>query len=188
MILVRFAIALLFMALIVALIFRLTARLAGSTTRPPRRRRTRRPERQALEARTDQLYRKLRDGPGPMEHRDEILEFIRTRKGVEAYVEPETGMDHLSVALVADDGEWRRFELRDDSFLRQVGTELHVPIYDAGRTGYPDRMRKFKRRSLGSGRGHLDNPAPQADPPAAPPPPADPPPPPPVDPPATPSA
>lgn len=146
MIVVRLAIALLFMALVVWLIFRLTA---VPRPRIPRvRRRASRPDRHEFESRAEQLSRKLKGIKGPDEHRDEILEFLRTRRGVEAYVEPRTVVHPLSVVLVADDGEWRRFELTDDSFLRAVTRELHLPVYDAGRTGYPERMRRYKRGEL----------------------------------------
>ena len=47
-----------------------------------------------------------------------IEEFVRTRVGVEAYVEPRTLQQPLSVVLVATDGEWRRFSIPDEGVLR----------------------------------------------------------------------
>jgi hypothetical protein len=149
MVWIRLAMGVLVMALIIALIFRLT-RTPGPRLPRIRRRQTR-AARHEFESRTDQIYRKLKGIKGPDEHRDEILDFIRTRPGVEAYVEPKTIMSHLSVVLVAEDGEWKRFELTDDSLLRAIERELHMPIYDAGRTGYPERMRRFKRKGLPPG-------------------------------------
>ena len=34
-------------------------------------------------------------------------------------------------------GEWRRFELSEDRFLRELARERSLPIFDAARTGYP---------------------------------------------------
>lgn len=71
--------------------------------------------------------------------------FVKTRTGVEAYVEPRTLDQALSVVLVAADGEWQRFHLPDDRFLRKLSDKLRMPIYDAGRVGYPKRMKEYRR-------------------------------------------
>jgi hypothetical protein len=60
-------------------------------------------------------------------------------------MEPQTAMSRLSVVLVAEDGEWRRFELADDSFVRELSRTRSLPVFDAMRTGYPERMRRYKR-------------------------------------------
>ena len=39
-------------------------------------------------------------------------------------------------------GEWRRFELKEDAYLRRLFGERVLPIFDAALTGYPPRMRK----------------------------------------------
>ena len=70
--------------------------------------------------------------------------FVLAQQGVAAYVEPRTVIHPLSVVLIAADGVWRRFELADDSFLRQLAREHKVPIFDAARTGYPEHMRKHR--------------------------------------------
>ena len=80
--------------------------------------------------------------PGPAEDREGILAFVTSRQGVEAYVEPRTVIHPLSVVLIAEDGEWRRFELRDD--VKERG----LRVLDASRFGYPERM---KRRPPGDG-------------------------------------
>jgi hypothetical protein len=100
------------------------------------------------ERRRDQLYRRMKSVPGPEEHRDEILRFIESRQGVEAYVEPRTMIHPLSVVLVAEDGEWVRYQLRDDAFIRESARARKVPIHDAAKVGYPERMRRY-RRGLG---------------------------------------
>jgi hypothetical protein len=97
------------------------------------------------EPRTDRLYRRARRVPAPEEHREEILAFIESRENVQAWVEPRTVMHPLSVVLVADDGEWVRFELRDDAYLRELARERGLAIHDAMRTGYPERMRRYRK-------------------------------------------
>jgi hypothetical protein len=74
-----------------------------------------------------------------------LKEFLRTRQGVEAYVEPRTLARGLSVALVASDGESLRVTLPDDSWLRRFARKRALPIYDAGVMGYPKRMREYGR-------------------------------------------
>jgi hypothetical protein len=95
--------------------------------RPPRRRARQRP------AKT------------PKSDRGAVKDFVSTRQGVEAYVEPRTLDQGLSVVLVASDGEWLRFTLPDDSWLRRFARKRALPIYDAGVMGYPKRMREYRR-------------------------------------------
>jgi hypothetical protein len=97
------------------------------------------------EARTDRSYRRAVGVQHPGEDRDGMLAFLDSRQGVEAFMEPKTSMSQLSVVLVAGDGEWRRFELADDSFVRDLTRTRGLPVMDAMRTGYPDRMRRYKR-------------------------------------------
>lgn len=84
-------------------------------------------------------------GAGSRETRRAMKEFIRSRQGVEAYVEPPTLHHPMSVALVASDGEWMRFELPDDRYLRKLSQKLRLPLYDAARVGYPKRMKDYRR-------------------------------------------
>lgn len=84
--------------------------------------------------------------PGLAEDRDGILAFIESHPGVEAYLEPRTVMHPLSVVLVAGDGGWLRFELRDDSFLRELAKDRDLRVIDAERFGYPERMRRRRSR------------------------------------------
>jgi hypothetical protein len=97
------------------------------------------------EARTDRYYRKAVGVHQGDENRDGILDFLDSRRGVEAFMEPKTAMSRLSVVLVAEDGEWKRYELGDDSFIRDLARTRSLPVFDAMRTGYPDRMRQYKR-------------------------------------------
>jgi hypothetical protein len=100
--------------------------------------------------RRDQLYRQVKGLGGPEEHREKILAFLDAHRGVEAYVEPKTVMHPLSVLLVDADGEAKRFELREDALLRELAKTRALPVFDATRVGYPERMRRRKDESTGS--------------------------------------
>ena len=93
----------------------------------------------------NKVARKVEGVRGPAEDREGMLAFIETRIGVEAYLEPKTVAHPLSVVLVAIDGEWKRFELAEDTFIQHLAREKSLPIYDAARVGYPQRMRDYKR-------------------------------------------
>ena len=99
----------------------------------------------AWERRTDQVRRQLRGASGPDEPREDLVAFVESHPGVEAYVEPKTMMSPMSVVLIDADGKWRRFPLRDDRFLRALAKERGVPVFDASRVGYPPRMRRGRR-------------------------------------------
>lgn len=120
-----------------------------AATRHPIRRTPPGPGVYDFDARTDQVRRRLKGIGGPEERRDDILEFLHTHRGVEAYVEPKTVMSPKSVVLVDEAGDWRRFELREDAYLRRLAAERGLPIFDAARTGYPPRMRR--RRDVDPG-------------------------------------
>jgi hypothetical protein len=77
--------------------------------------------------------------------RGAVKDFVKTRRGVEAYVEPRTLDQGLSVVLVAGDGEWVRFSLPDDAWVRRFAHKRGLPVYDAGVMGYPRRMREYGR-------------------------------------------
>lgn len=92
--------------------------------------------------RTDQLKREIKRIGGPSEQRADINAWLDTHQGVEAYVEPKTVVSPLSVVFVDGDGEWRRFELAEDRFLKEVARERRIKVMDATRVGYPPRMRR----------------------------------------------
>jgi hypothetical protein len=74
-----------------------------------------------------------------------LLEFARTRSGVEVYLEPRTNLYGDSVLLVADDGEYLRRPVPDAATVRRFCAEHAIPVYDAARTGYPRRVRDYDR-------------------------------------------
>jgi hypothetical protein len=91
------------------------------------------------------LFGKRPAGRLSRQDRKAMEEFVRTRIGVEAYVEPQTLQHSMSVVLVATDGEWVRFSIPDESVLRELGRRRPVPVYDVGLVGYPKRMKEYRR-------------------------------------------
>jgi len=115
--------------------------------RTPRARaiRTARPGGHEWDSRRDQIYRQVKGIGGPEEHRDRIVAFLDEHQGVEAYMEPKTVMHPLSVLLVDGVGVAKRFELREDAILRELARSRGLPVFDATRTGYPERMRRRRQ-------------------------------------------
>jgi hypothetical protein len=114
-----------------------------------RRRRTRlrgasRPGAYEWDRRLEQAARQLKSVPGPTEYRDQIAEWLNLHEGVEAYVEPKTVMHPLSVVFVDGEGEAKRFELKEDAYLRELAKERGMRVLDASRVGYPERMRRHR--------------------------------------------
>ncbi len=74
-----------------------------------------------------------------------LLEFIRTRRGVEGFVEPRTTVTDVTLLLVAHDGEWTRRRVPSEKWAHDFANRNGVPSYDAGLVGIPDRMRAYNR-------------------------------------------
>ncbi|MDO8145235.1 MULTISPECIES: oxidoreductase [Isoptericola] len=72
-----------------------------------------------------------------------LEEFVRTRVGVEAYVEPPNAQTPSTVLLVATTGEWTRRRVPDERTGFEVARSLGVPVYNVRFTGYPQRMRDW---------------------------------------------
>ena len=77
---------------------------------------------------------------------DYLAEFARTRRGVEAFIEPRTSVTETTVLLVAHDGEWTRRRTETPEIARRWAHQLSVPIYDVRLLGYPQRMRDYNER------------------------------------------
>jgi hypothetical protein len=78
--------------------------------------------------------------------RAHLQEFVSTRRGVEAYVEPATNVTATTVVFIAHDGEWTRRALPSRPAAFEVARSLGVPVYDVNQTGYPARMRQWTSR------------------------------------------
>ncbi|MGF7124469.1 oxidoreductase [Rhodococcus sp. AG1013] len=75
-----------------------------------------------------------------------LADWAHSHHGVEAYVEPQTTVTEVTVVLVAADGEWTRRKVGGERGARRLGEDLHIPVYDVRKTGYPQRMRDFDAR------------------------------------------
>jgi hypothetical protein len=75
-----------------------------------------------------------------------MRDFVATRVGVEAYVEPATTVTPTTVMLVATDGEWTRRRVPDPGTAVRLARDLAIPVYDVQRTGYPQRVRDWNAR------------------------------------------
>ena len=75
-----------------------------------------------------------------------LANWVHGHLGVEAYVEPQTTVTPVTVVLVAADGEWTRRPVGGERGARRLGEDLHIPVYDVRKTGYPQRMRDHDAR------------------------------------------
>lgn len=76
--------------------------------------------------------------------------FAASRRGVEAFLEPQTSVTQTTVVFVAHDGEWTRKRVASPQVAAKLARDLRIPIYDANLTGYPERMREYNLRSAKS--------------------------------------
>ncbi|MGC4805657.1 hypothetical protein [Micromonospora sp. DT233] len=87
-----------------------------------------------------------RDRPAERGDLEHLENFVRTRRGVEAYIEPRTTVTETTVILIADDGEWTRRRVEGPDGARRFAHKLGIPIYDVRLMGYPQRMRDYNER------------------------------------------
>ncbi|MBY8870350.1 hypothetical protein K7640_00650 [Micromonospora sp. PLK6-60] len=74
-----------------------------------------------------------------------LADFVSSRQGVEFYLEPETTATDTTVVAIADDGEWIRRRTGSPRIAAKLAHRHAVPLYEAARTGYPERMRTWNR-------------------------------------------
>jgi hypothetical protein len=80
-----------------------------------------------------------------------LEEFVRSHRGVEAFIEPRTSVTETTVILVAHDGEWTRRRVSGPAAAFEFGSRLGIPVYDVALVGYPQRMRDYNARQRQSG-------------------------------------
>jgi hypothetical protein len=80
---------------------------------------------------------------GDVQH---LEEFARSRRGVEAFIEPRTTVTETTLLLIAHDGEWTRRRVDGPEAARRFAHRLAMPIYDVALVGYPQRMRDYNER------------------------------------------
>lgn len=80
-----------------------------------------------------------------------LSQFARSRRGVEAFLEPRTAVTETTVVLVAATGEWTRRRMAGADAARDFARRHGIPLYDVGVVGYPQRMRDWtaKRKAQG---------------------------------------
>ncbi|MEO5874880.1 MAG: hypothetical protein ABIS86_15070 [Streptosporangiaceae bacterium] len=76
-----------------------------------------------------------------------LIEFAKSRRGVEFFVEPETFATDTTAVAVAADGEWTRRRVGSPQVIGKVARNLGLPIYDVQIMGYPPRMREWNARN-----------------------------------------
>ncbi len=77
--------------------------------------------------------------------------FVHSRRGVEAYLEPKTTVTEPTVILIAHDGEWTRRRVPSHEQARAWGNRIGIPVYDVAQVGYPKRMREYNERRKQAG-------------------------------------
>nr|WP_274709583.1 oxidoreductase [Corynebacterium sp. c6VSa_13] len=78
-----------------------------------------------------------------------LTRWAAGRHGLEAYVEPETFVNEMSVVLVDAAGEFTRRPIGGPKGIDAVAKLIACPVYDVEETGYPQRMRnRIERERL----------------------------------------
>ncbi|MCL2804270.1 MAG: oxidoreductase [Micrococcales bacterium] len=72
-----------------------------------------------------------------------LKDFVASRVGVEAYIEPPNKDIQTTLLLIATTGEWTRRKVPDGRAARDIAGQLGIPVYDVNFTGYPQRMRDW---------------------------------------------
>jgi len=105
-------------------------------------------------------FRRAAKTQGPTIDRDahrgdmeDLEQFVRSRTGVEAFLEPRTMVTQTTVMLIAHDGEWTRRRVQSPEAARRWAHGLQVPFYDVALMGYPQRMRDYNARMKRNGDG-----------------------------------
>jgi len=82
---------------------------------------------------------------------DHLSGFLRTREGVEAFVEPRTTVTDTTIVLVARDGEWTRRRIDGPEGASRFAKSQGIPLYDVAVVGYQQRMRDYNARKKATG-------------------------------------
>jgi len=85
-----------------------------------------------------------------------LEQFVGSRRGVEAFIEPRTMVTETTVLLIAHDGEWTRRRVDGPEAARRFAHKLGIPVYDVALVGYPQRMRDYNARRKAGERRLLD--------------------------------
>jgi hypothetical protein len=104
------------------------------------------------------LFGRGKQRPGTLRSADRgdlthLTDFVQSRSGVEAFLEPRTAVTDTTVVLVAGTGEWTRRRVEGVDAANSFARRHSIPLYDAAIVGYPQRMRDWtaQRRAAGEG-------------------------------------
>lgn len=75
-----------------------------------------------------------------------LRQWVAGRAFVEAFIEPETVVNEMSVVVVDEKGEFIRRPIGGPKGIDAVAKALGCPVYDVEDTGYPQRMRERLER------------------------------------------
>jgi hypothetical protein len=75
-----------------------------------------------------------------------LEQFVKSRRGVEAFLEPKTTVTDVTMMLIAHDGEWTRRRVPSVQAARSWGNKNGIPVYDIALVGYPKRKRDYDER------------------------------------------
>ncbi|QPK78535.1 oxidoreductase [Corynebacterium lizhenjunii] len=75
-----------------------------------------------------------------------LRDWAQGREFVEAYIEPETVVNEMSVVVVDEQGDYIRRRIGGPKGIDAVAKLLGCPVFDAEETGYPQRMRERMER------------------------------------------
>lgn len=84
-----------------------------------------------------------------------LKEWVKTRRGIEGFVEPRTAVTDITLLLVAVDGEWTRRRVPSVEWAHDFANRNAIPSYDAAVVGYPARMRAWNKRQAAERKGML---------------------------------
>jgi hypothetical protein len=104
------------------------------------------------------LSRRRKQRPGTLRSADSadlqhLAEFVKSRSGVEAFLEPRTAVTETTLVLVAGTGEWTRRRVDGVNGANAFAKKHAIPLYDVGVVGYPQRMRDWNARRKAEGTG-----------------------------------
>jgi len=93
---------------------------------------------------------------------DALRQFVESRNGVEAYIEPKTSVTQTTLLLVASDGESiRRRVTSPQAAYDFARKKLQIPVYDANIVGVPTRKREYDlRKAKGTPQASVATPPP----------------------------
>ncbi len=102
------------------------------------------------------LPRRRKDKPGTLRTAssadvDHLTDFVGSRSGVEAFLEPRTTVTEMTVLLVASTGEWTRRRVSGPDAARSFAKKHAIPLYEVAVVGYPKRMREWTQRRKQAG-------------------------------------